>query len=93
VITVYISIGNSDDNLSQREWADFIHRVRSEISQVAERFHGEWYSAPDQAYQNACWCAVVNDAYAGPLKRELAAARGEFGQDSIAWAVAETEFI
>ena len=93
MITVYISIGNSDDNLTQADWAQFIHRVRAEVHEAASAIHGQWYSAPDAGFQNACFCIEIDQPQIGYLKAALQLACAEFGQDSIAWAVAETEFI
>jgi len=93
VITVYVSIGNSDDKLSQRDWAQFLNRVQSEIREAASAIHGEWYSAPGSPFQNACFCAEIAPADAGYLKTALKLARTEFGQDSVAWAeTSGTEF-
>jgi hypothetical protein len=98
VITVYISIGNSDDKLSQVEWAAYAGAVRGLIRRVESvysgRIHGDWTSLPFSPYQNACWCIEIPDeATAETIRRTLANYAGMYRQDSIAWAVAETEFI
>lgn len=88
--TVYISVGNSDDRLSQREWHDFYCKVSRAIHAAARRVHGQWVSEPAAAWQNACWCVELADE---TLKYKLAGLAAEYRQDSIAWAVAATEFI
>lgn len=89
---VYVSIGNSDDKLTQLEWALFYQRV-TEALNLTEK-HGVWLSAPDSRFQNACWCFEDGGAeYADILKRRLREIATEFRQDSITWAVAETEFL
>lgn len=93
MITVYISIGNSDDKLTQKEWANFLLRTHLAIDRRAEEIHGSWYSGPGQEWQNACWCAVLNDGQAARLKDDLVLLARDFRQDSIAWAEATTEFI
>jgi hypothetical protein len=93
VITVYVSIGNSDDKLTQREWADFQTSVDAALNVYVSRMHGHWASLPDAAWQNACWCVEVGERDVPPLRRALAKAATDYRQDSIAWAVAETEFI
>jgi hypothetical protein len=93
VITVYISIGNSDDKLTQREWAKFVSLVRDVIRTNVLTTHGEWLSLSDARWQNACWCVEIEAERAPTMKQELAAMATAFRQDSIAWAVAETEFI
>jgi len=97
---VYISIGNSDDKLSQADWSSFVLDVDrafdAAVRYEGARVHGRWYSLPHEPWQNACWCAewhadLVHTVEG--LKRKLAAIARSYRQDSIAWSVAETEFI
>jgi len=91
---VYISIGNSDDKLTQAEWAEFVTQVGGQINAWASEVHGKWFSSPDSPWQNACWCVELKDeTYAFDVRDALTKVRQHFQQDSIAWAVAETEFI
>lgn len=92
-MTVYVSIGNSDDKLSQREWADFIEAVRVEINNCNVTMHGIWFSSPTTPYQNACYCFDIDPWSASELKEDLACIAEIYRQDSITWAEAETEFI
>lgn len=93
-VTVYISIGNSDDKLTQAEWLDFIQDMRVFVVGQADQIWGEWFSAPDSRYQNACWGVEFRDQETADFARSQAKrVRGNYGQDSIAWAVAETEFV
>lgn len=91
--TAYISIGNSDDKLSQAEWSTFSQRVRITVQARASAIHGEWYSLPDSAWQNMCICAEFSDPDLPYIRRELADLRGAWKQDSVAWAEATTEFL
>lgn len=98
MITVYISIGNSDDKLSQAEWAAYAATVGGLMRRVegiyGGRLHGEWASLPYSSYQNACWCIEVAEEEAESIRRTLATHAAMFRQDSIAWAaVASTEFL
>lgn len=92
---VYVSIGNSDDKLTQREWATFWEFTCAAVHRWAAQVHGEWLSAPADPYQNACWCIEIDDETAElTLKPELIHLAGEFRQDSIAWAPApDTHFL
>lgn len=92
---VYISIGNSDDKLSQREWANFLGSAWQLINtEKGAHVHGEWHSSPTSAYQNACWCVELSDGVTvGRLRAGLRHLAREYRQDSIAWAVASTEFL
>lgn len=92
--TAYISIGNSDDKLTQIEWATFYRRTNLAIRDFAQAIHGQWVSEPASAWQNACWCAEIDRRHVGVLKAELRQLAGEYRQDSIAWAEApNVEFL
>ena len=93
LLTVYASIGNSDDKLTQQQWAEFHELFNTLVRAAAEHVHGDWHSVPNAPWQNACMCFEVTPEKAERLKQVLAEAAGEFRQDSIAWAVAETEFV
>lgn len=103
---VYISIGNSDDKLTQAEWAEFVTHVDIALMDREQlhdpyapiiRRHGNWRSRPDDPWQNACWCIELDDESTdgeiGHIKADLAQLAEGFRQDSIAWAEATTEFI
>jgi hypothetical protein len=94
-VIVYISIGNSDDKLTQREWSAFMMRTHLAIQDRATTIHGAWYSPPGVEWQNACWCAELrSSARSEQLKDSLRLLAREFRQDSIAWAEAPTtEFL
>lgn len=92
-LTVYVSIGNSDE-LPQAHWAAFGANVRGAIREAAETVHGEWVSLPWSSYKNACWCFEIPIDRVDLLKVTLANLAGLYGQDSIAWApIEKTEFI
>lgn len=93
---VYISIGNSDDKLSQREWSNFYHDVDADMNTAGygSRVHGVWQSGSAAPYQNACWCIELRSDDVPDLKSRLAVAAKYYRQNSIAWAeVPTTEFI
>ncbi|GAB3156423.1 hypothetical protein GCM10027258_62840 [Amycolatopsis stemonae] len=93
-ITVYVSIGNSDDKLTQAEWARYVAQFRSLMLVDAAHVHGVWFSEPGSPYQNACVCAELPAAKVPDLRRSLTGLRDHYRQDSVAWAeVPRTEFI
>ena len=90
---VYISIGNSDDKLTQAEWSQYVMEMLVRVVSIGHK-HGDWYSAPFTAYQNACWCVEFPNTEQWAEAREVATeVRKKWRQDSIAWAEADTEFI
>jgi hypothetical protein len=93
-ITVYVSIGNSDDKLGQREWSDFVSDVNVAVCRYAAQVYGWWFSAPDAPWQNGVMAFLLDRECEDDLRSRLAVAREKFRQDSIAWAeVHVTEFI
>lgn len=100
MITVYISIGNSDDKLTQADWASYVLDVdrafEAAVRYEGSRVHGRWHSLPHEPWQNACWCADWHPDLAHvveALSRKLATIAHAYRQDSIAWAEATTTFI
>jgi hypothetical protein len=96
---VYISIGNSDDKLTQRQWSGFVAAVGGAVSRAAVmpggRVHGAWTSGNHLPHQNACWCLQLpaDERFVTVLRVRLGRLARRFRQHSIAWAVADTEFI
>lgn len=92
--TVYLSIGNSDDKLSQAEWAGYISSIDEAVTPDAEHVHGRWFSNPADPWQNACWCLTYNSIENMLIAQNtVTEIRKFFRQDSAAWAIAETQFI
>lgn len=106
---LYICAGNSDDKLTQKDWADLCWNVGRAVAGVGRSggtVHGEWYSLPDCRWQSACWCVEFDPdrlGVAAPgnkvssvtwLRRRLAEIAKDYDQDSIAWGeVPNPEFI
>ncbi len=91
--SVTVQIGNTDDKLRQIEWAHFVDAVGLAINGWAV-VHFFGCSPGQAAWQNACWCAVVNNDDDVPrLKSQLTAIRKNYQQDSVAFLVGDTEFI
>lgn len=91
-MTVYVSIGNSDDKLTQADWSYFQERLLEEVLKLG-RVHGVWHSLPDTPFQNMCVCADVVDIDMPELQVALRKLAADFRQDSIAWAEATTTFL
>ena len=92
--TIYVSIGNSDDKLSQAMWAAFVDDVDSIVRQYATTVHGQWFSLTNSRWQNACWCFEAEPVEAVASKVALKQLAPAYQQDSIAWArVKETEYL
>jgi hypothetical protein len=94
-LTVYASIGNSDDKLSQARWSDYHARFLALVREHADTVWGSWLSNPADPWQNACAAFEIQGGQrTGALKAELVRLAADFEQESIAWAtVVDTEFL
>lgn len=93
-MTVYVGIGNSDDKLTQFEWAAFVADLRSIASGFATQLLGEWFSLPDKQWQNCEIAWTMPAQRLAWLRQDLGDLRAKFRQDSIALAIVDrTEFI
>lgn len=93
VNTAVIQIGNSDNKLTQGNWANFVASMRHEISRHVYRIHFQGGSGWDAPWQNACWVCEVRPDQVQPLRDVVAKVRGQYEQDSAAVVFGETEFI
>ena len=93
-ITVYVSIGNSDDKLTQARWSEFHGKVNEAVRDRARSVFGDWASIPTDPWQNSCIAFGIDYDDVPFLKSELRELAATVGQDSIAWAEARlTEFV
>jgi hypothetical protein len=94
-VTVYVSIGNSDDKLTQAGWSEFVADMTIALLDNGGNFLGKWFSLPNEPFQNACWCVeFANPGDATAARATVSAIRSGYVQESVAWAVVpETEFI
>ena len=91
--TVFVTVGNTDDRLGQREWSAFVNDVDDIVRLLAPRIHGRFYSRPDAPWQNACWSFDIQVGEMDRARAYLSNVAAHHRQDSIAWSPARTEFI
>ncbi len=94
-ITAYVSIGNTDGKLSHAEWSnfyDFTSELLTDVGLTTQVF-GAWHSLPATPYVNACWAVQIPAVHVDSVKGALRVLARKFRQDTIAFAVAETEFL
>jgi hypothetical protein len=94
MLTASIQIGNTDDKLSQKEWASFISEMQMMLNSNGFAIHFTGFSESRAAWQNASWVVSITDtAWASRLRYELGLLARKYRQDSIALLVGETEFV
>lgn len=86
---VVVTIGNSDNKLTQGEWSRLVYEVGSSIMFYQKQRHGEFFSPPASKYQNACWLFEVKKPV-DEFQEELMRIAQYFKQDSIFWMQSET---
>jgi hypothetical protein len=92
--SVYASIGNSDDKLTQYRWNLFTRAFKLVMNMHSRKLHGVWYSESGSEFQNMCICAEVYPEKMDALRKDLSRICGRFEQESIAMVVTDsTEFI
>lgn len=91
--TVSIQIGNSDNKLTQQEWADYCTHVHRTINDTCTTIHYNGGSNWNAPWQNACWVAEIPTNKLPTLKQQLTHTRTTYHQDSIAIINGTTEFI
>lgn len=91
--TITIQIGNSDDKLTQGQWAEFVDMMDTTIRREAGSVH--FMGAPPNwlKWQNVAWVVMVNNDEIESLKAAVLDVRLRFNQDSAAFTVGETEMI
>ena len=92
-ITATIILGNSDNKLTQVQWAEFVSEIKEVLEDyfcIFEFFGG---SPNYMNWQNVCWVIRFQDYCLLGLKDDIKRVREGFRQDSVAWIVGEPEFI
>lgn len=91
--TVCIQIGNSDNKLTQEDWASFVEQTSEAIRLSSWECHFNGSSDTRSKWQNACWVVNIQDEYVFSLKQELRSIAHAFKQDSVAFMIGDVEFL
>jgi hypothetical protein len=93
MIYILVCIGNSDNKLTQQEWAKFV-QVTGEMLQSYESarhfFGGSETYAP---WQNVCWLCMINDAQLPEIKRNIRSLCDLYRQESAYILTGMGEFV
>jgi hypothetical protein len=91
--TLVVVIGNSDNKLTQQEWADYAAKTAAIVHHYATTQHFAGCSPGTDPRQHACWIVEMDPALKGFLETALQRLCHEFRQDSIAVLTGETQMI
>lgn len=95
-LTAIVQIGNSDDKLTQKQWATFYGNTHSVLATLGQ-LHFAGASSSFSTWQNACFVLELTE-HAGldavtVLERYLARLAEQYDQSSIALTLGSTRFI
>lgn len=90
---ISVQAGNSDNKLTQQEWADFVRQLDAILDayETARHFFGgsETYAK----WQNVCWVCKIDPEDLESLKRQLWQSRRDYRQTSVCLLVGKAEFV
>lgn len=92
--TLTILIGNTDNKLTQQDWAEFVRMMGATIKERTNSifFDGGPHNA--SKFQNWCWVAEFNISKLDELFERIEILRKRYKQDSAAVIIeGETKFI
>lgn len=94
--TLSIQIGNTDNKLTQKEWAFFIldiQKILSDTRYVGMQIHFAGGSSPEKVWQNYCFIVECDSSHIDDIRSKLSFVKTLYKQDSIALTVGKTEFV
>lgn len=91
--TITLQVGNSDDKLTQKEWAAFVSEITSTLKDSRVEMHFFACSAGDAPWQNAAWVFEASAATKIEVQINVRRIRRSYRQDSAAWTEGTTTFI
>lgn len=92
-----LSIGNTDNKLSQQDWNRFVAAMDGVVNKAAKAVH--FFGGPStwMKWQNVAWIAEIQDEDThiamSRLMGEVRELREEFGQDSVMIIFSKPHFI
>lgn len=93
-MTITVQIGNSDNQLTQAEWSEFVHETGKMLTNRSGQIHFHGCSHGAAKWQNAAWVAEVwNPQTAEEIRTDLRILARQFRQESIALTTGNTEFV
>ena len=91
--TIVVSIGNSDNKLTQQKWADFIVDVDYEFGLWVNQYYFNGGSNGCAPYQNWTLSGEIDERLVEPLLSALTEIKLNYNQESIAIVIGDTQLI
>jgi len=89
--TVCVQTGNSDNKLTQTQWANFVQDLKFSVKDFGIHFSGG--SNCEEPWQNYCIVFEIDEKALSLLKVEWETLRKQYNQDSLAVLIGETVFL
>ncbi len=89
--SVVLLSGNSDNKLTQKEWAEFCTQIKLAVEHHSIEIYFMGATNSIEQYQSACWAFSTKEP--NELKLIIKMIREEYKQDSVSWLECEPEFI
>lgn len=93
MVNVVVSIGNSDNKLSQQKWASFVDDVDKIMLRLETRRHFFGGSHAWASWQNVCWLCEIDPDSLYILRVSLRERCQVYNQDAAFLLVGAGEFI
>lgn len=90
---ITVSIGNSDNKLTQVEWSEFVQQVDKIINECAAQVHFFGGSVTWTAWQNVAWLFDCKEENIHLLLMALVECRHKYRQESVAFLEGEIALI
>lgn len=93
-MTLYITIGNTDNKLDQQTWHTFTQHLYKLMLLHCHTIHGEFYTQSNTPYQTCCMSGELYNEYnSGDVEKAVSELAKNFNQDSIAMSIANTKLV
>lgn len=90
---ISVQAGNSDNKLTQQEWAEFVATIDMIVDEYQTVRHFFGGSITWAKWQNVCWVFEIDEKHLNLLKGDLRKERTAYRQDSVCVLSGEAEFV
>jgi len=88
-----IQIGNSDNNLTQKEWSEYVKAVHDATTEDGVETHFFACSEGSHPWQNACWVIAIRETEIDFMLQAIATIRKKYRQDSVAVVLGDVRMV